>query len=378
MEQGGGRQPAVLIVEDDLDTRANLQDVLELDGYESELFSSVGEVLAAADLTGYLAILLDRRLPDGSGDELLPYLQETVPEIPVILITGYADLEAAVTALRNGAVDFLPKPIDSDLLRSRLRRIGEELRMREELAEAQRKLIESARLAAIGQTVASISHEARNELFAMDVGLEMLAEMLADRPQQLKVVGRLREGRNRLNRHFEELRSFASPIHLERTISSVREIWRSAWSSLESIRRNRDTSLKEEIGDVNLTLPVDEFRLEQVFRNLFENSLAACPDPVEISVICAQPPGCSEEILLTIRDNGPGLTPEQQQKVFDPFYTTRANGTGLGMTITKRIVEAHDGTISAVATSGRGAEFRISLPFSAEAERSGIRPAREH
>ena len=129
---------------------------------------------------------------------------------------------------------------------------------------------------------------------------------------------------------------------------------------------------------MNLTLPVDEFRLEQVFRNLFENSLAACPDPVEISVICAQPPGCSEEILLTIRDNGPGLTPEQQQKVFDPFYTTRANGTGLGMTITKRIVEAHDGTISAVATSGRGAEFRISLPFSAEAERSGIRPAREH
>lgn len=375
MEHEERRPPAVLIVEDDLDTRANLQDILELDGYAAELFSSAGEVLGGADLTRYLAILLDRRLPDGCGDDLLPHLREAAPETPVILITGYADLKAAVTALRHGAVDFLPKPIDPDLLRSRLRRISEEHRMRDELAEAQRKLIESARLAAIGQTVASISHEARNELFAMDIGLEMLAEMLADRQQALKVVSRLREGRNRLHRHFEDVRSFAAPIHLERTVSSVQEIWRGAWSSLESIHRDRKASLREETGDVDLTLPVDVFRLEQVFRNLFENSLAACPDPVEISVTCSRPSGSADCILLTLRDNGPGLTPEQQRKVFDAFFTTRSDGTGLGMTIVKRIVEAHGGTISAGDEAGQGAEFHLSLPAFKRAVPPGISPA---
>jgi two-component system sensor kinase FixL len=107
---------------------------------------------------------------------------------------------------------------------------------------------------------------------------------------------------------------------------------------------------------------VDHFRLEQVFRNILENSLAACHDPLIIEVQASddsRPNGSS--VRLVVRDNGPGLSPEQRQRIFEPFFTTKTKGTGLGMAIAKRIIEAHGGHI-AVGAGGPGAEIIISLP----------------
>jgi signal transduction histidine kinase len=101
----------------------------------------------------------------------------------------------------------------------------------------------------------------------------------------------------------------------------------------------------------------------QVFRNILENGLAAGRPPVVFAVraeaadLDGQP-----AIRIAFRDNGPGLGPEQRQKVFDPFYTTKAKGTGLGMAITKRIVEAHGGQITVGEVDAPGAVFLVTLP----------------
>lgn len=106
----------------------------------------------------------------------------------------------------------------------------------------------------------------------------------------------------------------------------------------------------------------DAGRLEQVFRNLFENSLAACTDPVRIRINCsAVHDGDQDAIAIVVRDNGPGLTPTQRERVFEAFFTTKSRGTGLGMAIVKRIVEAHGGQII-VGQSTPGAEFILTLP----------------
>ena len=100
----------------------------------------------------------------------------------------------------------------------------------------------------------------------------------------------------------------------------------------------------------------------QVFRNLLENSLAACSDPVVIQIECrdAQLKG-QPAIEVRVRDNGPGLTPAARQSVFEPFFTTKTKGTGLGMAIARRIVEAHGGQISVGNEHSNGAEFVITL-----------------
>jgi len=143
----------------------------------------------------------------------------------------------------------------------------------------------------------------------------------------------------------------------------VRGVWRQAWANLALRRQGRDALLHDEADGVDLCCSVDAFRLEQVFRNILENALAACADPVGIVIrgyateLAGRP-----AVRIAVRDNGPGLNPEQARRIFDPLFTTKSKGTGLGMAIAKRLVEAHGGRIAVGTGSGPGAEILITLP----------------
>jgi signal transduction histidine kinase len=112
---------------------------------------------------------------------------------------------------------------------------------------------------------------------------------------------------------------------------------------------------------------VDQFRLEQDFRNIMENTLAACKDPVVLEVSCAATQLDRRPALhIQVCDNGPGLSAEQRQRIFEPFFTTKTKGTGLGMAIAKQIIEAHRGLITvgepAASAKDVGAQIHITLP----------------
>jgi signal transduction histidine kinase len=128
-------------------------------------------------------------------------------------------------------------------------------------------------------------------------------------------------------------------------------------------REGRDARLEEDLGGLELTCVGDRFRLQQVFWNILDNALAACPDPVRVTIRCAEARLESEPaVRVAVRDSGPGLTAEQQQKLFEPFYTTKTKGTGLGMAVARRIVEAHGGEIAVGDAGPPGAEIVLTLP----------------
>jgi two-component system CheB/CheR fusion protein len=113
----------ILVVEDDADARANIGDILDLDGYRIQEASTFAEALDRNDWDRVGAILLDRRLPDSDAAKMLPRLRELAPEAPIVIVTGFPDIEGAIAALRQGAYDYLLKPIDPDVLRASLNRI---------------------------------------------------------------------------------------------------------------------------------------------------------------------------------------------------------------------------------------------------------------
>jgi signal transduction histidine kinase/ActR/RegA family two-component response regulator len=123
----------VLVIEDDPDTRANLRDVLELDDYHVVTVGTAAEALRYPDLSRLTAIILDRRLPDGTAEDLLPRLRQLAPQAAVIIATGYADVQGAITALRLGAADYILKPINADELRARLGHLAERVRAEEQI-----------------------------------------------------------------------------------------------------------------------------------------------------------------------------------------------------------------------------------------------------
>jgi signal transduction histidine kinase len=154
-------------------------------------------------------------------------------------------------------------------------------------------------------------------------------------------------------------------VVLDRSPCRLSEVWREAWELLLSDRRGRQADLREHVTAASLAVEADRFRLVQVFRNVLENALAACRDPVAIDIHCeAACLGSRPALRVLVRDNGPGLSPQERQRIFEPFFTTKPTGTGLGMAIVQRIVEAHGGTIAVGNPSPPGAEIILTLPSS--------------
>jgi PAS domain S-box-containing protein len=230
-----------------------------------------------------------------------------------------------------------------------------------ERREAQERLLRSERLAGIGQMVTGIAHESRNALQRIQSCSEMLELEIEGNEEALRLVRRIEEAQDHLLRLFDEVRGFVAPIQLERAITRLDTVWREAWQLLETARRGRDVRLIEETAGIDVNVEVDRFRMVQVFRNLLENALAACRDPVIIDIRCrdVQWEG-KRAIEVSVRDSGPGLTSEARQNVFEPFFTTKTKGTGLGMAIARRILDAHGGRI-ALGDSSPGAHFVITL-----------------
>jgi PAS domain S-box-containing protein len=232
-----------------------------------------------------------------------------------------------------------------------------------DLKEAQRQASQTERLAVIGQTVAVLAHESRNALQRGQACLRLLELEVAGQSQALDYVRRIQTAHDMLHRLFEDVRAFASPLRLECRPCDLGAVWRSAWEQLEPQRRGRDYTLEERADGVNLTCPGDEFRLEQVFRNLLDNALAAAADPPRVAVAARESdlrgrPG----LVVTVEDNGPGLTAEQRARLFEPFFSTKAGGMGLGMAVSRRIVEAHGGLIWVAPADGGGTAVSTLLP----------------
>jgi signal transduction histidine kinase len=353
----------ILVIEDDADARENLRDILELDEHRVAAAGSAAEAMARDDWSRFAAIILDRRLPDATAEQLMPRLKAAAPEASVIVVTGYSDLQGAIAALQQGAFDYLLKPLDPDLLRASLSRIAERRRLATFLEQAQERAVQAERLAAIGEVVAGLAHESRNALQRSQACLEMLALVVRDRPEAIDLIDRIQKAQDHLHTLYEDVRGYAAPIKLDRAACDLARVWREAWGHLETARAEKRAELVEAVDGVDLRCVADPFRLEQVFRNILDNALAAGSPPVavEVRAEAAELQG-QPAIHLSFHDNGPGIPPDRRSHVFDPFYTTKARGTGLGMPIARRIVEAHGGRIGIGDGDEPGATILITLP----------------
>src|SRR5262249_4435513 len=159
------------------------------------------------------------------------------------------------------------------------------------------------------------AHESRNALQLIQANLEMLALEVEDRPEALQLIESIQGAEDRLHRLFEDVRGYAAPIQLEQDVYDISGVWRGAWAQLGAARNGRNAVIREWTTGVDLHCYIDLYSVERVFRNLFENSLAAGRDPVEIDIRCAAidlrgRPG----LQIRVCDNGPGFTPAQRQK----------------------------------------------------------------
>jgi two-component system sensor kinase FixL len=228
---------------------------------------------------------------------------------------------------------------------------------------AAEQLLQAQRLATIGEMYAGLAHETRNALQRLRVCTDMLADHVGDEPATAGLLQRSQRAQEDLQQLFDEVRNFASPIVLERTTCRLASLWREGWNLLHVQRRGRRSELVDDTCDPQLAIEADRFRMVQIFRNVFENALAACSDPMLIRIQCGETElDGVPAVEITIEDNGPGFSAAALQRAFEPFFTTKSTGTGLGLAIVRRIVEAHGGRAAATSGERGGARLRLTLP----------------
>jgi len=221
-------------------------------------------------------------------------------------------------------------------------------------------------LSEVGQMAAGIAHEIRNPLGGISGFATMLARDLKDDPDKLELVSKIQDGVKSLNKITTDVLSFNKAVNVRLTKISIKDV---IVSTLELIRADLDQSsrayvINEDYPGSSLLVDVDIQLMQRVLINLFRNALQAVPlDKTAELAVRLRFNLLENRYAVEIKDNGCGISEAQQAKLFTPFFTTKAEGTGLGLAMVKRMIEAHKGRIELNSVEGEGALFRLILPI---------------
>ena len=371
----------VLVIDDELGPRESLRILLKTE-YEVHVADSVLRGLELLKQHRPDVVIMDIRMPGMSGIEGLREIRKIDPDIAVIMLTGFGALETAQEALRLGANDYLKKPFDTkeivEVVRQNVRRTAHS-RMRSDMEHQLEELntrlstemARKDRMTSLGEASAELVHDLRNPLTVVHGYVQMLNEDLVQNTSTPRTgaeattdylkaiekgVRRCRElidawqdlGRKTLH----DLVPIDPVVVLSEVVDSQRRLAESNRGALELRVESPGCRV---LGDAT--------QLSRALQNIIGNAAEALRDTggsVQVALRCV-----GEEVRIAVRDDGVGISEENLARLFEPYFTTKARGrgTGLGLFITRKIIEDHHGRIDIRSRPGEGTTVEVRLPI---------------
>ena len=375
----------ILYMEDNAGLARLFQKRLRNAGYTVDIAHDGGEGLAMYAEGSYDVLAVDQNMPIHNGLEVIRILASQGSLPPTIMVTGAGNEQTAIQAMKLGARDYIVKDVDLgylDLLptvieqvlqqqrtiedkqraQQALREYSEKLeemveQRTKELRDAQEKLVRREKLAAIGQFGASVGHELRNPLGVIKNSMYYLKMKLGGADEKvLRHIAIVEREIARSNKIISDLLGFARVKAPELTVVEINTL------AEEALSRSFVPDNVAMITNLAIDLPplmADADQIIQVFINLISNAIQAMSDEGTLEITTEVANGF---IVTHFRDQGCGIPEENMRKLFEPLFTTKAKGIGLGLALIKTLVEGHKGTIEVESEVGKGTTFSVRLP----------------
>ncbi len=333
-------------------------------------------------------ILLDLTLPDSTGMNTVRRILDCSGTAPVVILSGTDSDKLALEAIQAGAQDYIVKGGEPQnivrAIRYAVERAQNERRLREtetHLHNAQKHLIHAEKMESIGTLAAGVAHEVKNPLAVLQMGIERMNAISQDKgPEAAETLRMMTDAVQRATSIIQRLLTFAAPSSSERKPADLHEIIQRAIGMIDYEIRRRHLTIKQELAPHLPSLLLDANTIEQVIINLLLNAAQASPELAAITIRTRQtsltqiggdvgrrasdrfPVGIGV-VQCEIDDNGPGLSPEVERRMFQPFFTTKpqGEGTGLGLCVSRNILDLHGGKLEIYTRPGGGTRARITL-----------------
>ncbi len=373
--------PQILVIDDEMGPRESLRMLLK-PSYQVHTADTVEKGLQLLTEKKPDTIVMDIRMPGMTGIEGLRRIRQIDPHLSVIMLTGFGALETAKEALRLGANDYISKPFDAREMREVISRNVERTRLHRtsenaagEIKELNNRLLQELaqkeRLASLGQASAEFVHDIGNPLTIVWGYVQLLAKKLdeserSDDPnavnsnKELEII----EQNVRLCRDLLTMwQSYGSVEAAPHKPISVSEIVSEVVASVGAMAKENGVELKCDVTTDPCSLTGDAVQITRAIQNVIINAVQASTESKgSVEVTCVR-----KDFYVDVRtaDTGCGINPDQVAKIFDPYFTTKQgkSGTGLGLYITKKVVEDHSGSIKVDTAPGAGTTITIRLPL---------------
>jgi signal transduction histidine kinase len=370
----------ILVIDDEIGICEGIQRALAPDGYAVEMALDGEEGLQKILCSSYDLVLIDVMMPGVGGIDLIASIHEHDPEIVCVMITGYATVELAVRAIKEGAYDFLAKPFSVDDLFLTVNQGIERRRLsldakRVQAAEAKTRRLEEEKTRleeldrAKRQFIRLVTHDLQAPVSAIENYLKLIQQGYISPEDQPEIIAKC------LARTQEEIDLLADLLelgHLEIietfkvTEVQLDEILRAVVESFQDQITQKNIQVELEVSeDIPAVVAAPE-QVKSLWRNLISNALKYTLANGSVSIKLYTEGGY---VIGEVRDTGIGIPPDQQEKLFSEFFRAKnakemgIPGTGLGLAIIMRIVEGMGGGVTVESELGCGSTFKFTLPF---------------
>jgi signal transduction histidine kinase len=350
----------ILVADDEQVVRDTFSRFLSREDYEIFPAGNGKEAWDKIREDNFDLLLLDLNMPVMNGMEVIAKVNEAKKDLIMIVVTGYATLDTAKEAIKQGCYDYITKPFDIDDVKVIIERAFHMRRLREEKRMLEEQLRVAERLASLSLMGAGVAHEVNTILTSIKLFLEMLKGKTGsskEGKQTKLMLDEIARGEELIHRFLD----FSKPPEGEFSRTGINQLIQKSLAFCEARLKQEDIEVALSLDEGAPEILCDAHEIEEVFLNIFSNSIDAMAAGGRLTIKSEAKSG---KIIISIQDTGSGISPENLKEIYNPFFTTKASGTGLGLAIVHRIIQEHKGAIDITSQEKQGALTRIELPIS--------------